>query len=33
MLDESEKQYAEGRYTTLLPGETVTDMLKRCGYV
>jgi len=33
MLDESEKQYAEGKYTTLLPGESVTDMLKRCGYV
>ena len=33
MLDESAKQYAEGKYTTLLPGESVTDMLKRCGYV
>ena len=33
MLDESEKQYAEGKFTTQLPGETVTDMLKRCGYV
>ncbi|MBR1480556.1 MAG: hypothetical protein IJ609_01310 [Paludibacteraceae bacterium] len=32
MLDRSERQYAEGKYTVQLPGESVTDMLKRCGY-
>ena len=32
MLDRSERQYAEGQYTVQLPGESVTDMLKRCGY-
>ncbi|MBR5726455.1 MAG: hypothetical protein IKX56_06965 [Muribaculaceae bacterium] len=32
MLEESEEEYRQGRYTTQLPGESVTDMLKRCGY-
>ena len=32
-IERAEKQIEEGKYTTLLPGETVTDMLKRCGYV
>ena len=31
-LDEAEEEYRQGKYTTLLPGESVTDMLKRCGY-
>ncbi|MBR4266566.1 MAG: hypothetical protein IKQ46_10985 [Bacteroidales bacterium] len=31
-IDEAKKQYEEGKYTTLLPGESVTDMLKRKGY-
>ena len=33
MLDKSEAQYARGEYTQQLPGESVTDMLKRCGYL
>ena len=32
MLEESDEEYRQGRYTTQLPGESVTDMLKRCGY-
>ena len=32
-LEQSEKQFEEGNYTTLLPGESLSDMLKRCGYV
>ena len=32
MLDRAEQQYARGEYTVQLPGESVTDMLKRCGY-
>ena len=32
MLDRSEQQYARGEYTVQLPGESVMDMLKRCGY-
>lgn len=32
-IERAEKQIEEGKYTTLLPGETVSDMLKRCGYV
>ena len=32
MVDRAEEQYSRGEYTELLPGETVTDMLKRCGY-
>ena len=31
-LDEAEEEYSQGKYTTLLPDESVTDMLKRCGY-
>ena len=31
-LDEAEEDYQKGNYTTLQPGESVTDMLKRCGY-
>lgn len=32
MLDRSEAQYKRGECTTLLPGESVTDMLRRSGY-
>ena len=32
MHDKAEQQYAEGKYTVQLPGESVEDMLKRCGY-
>ena len=32
MLEESEEEYRQGKYTSLLPGESVDDMLKRCGY-
>ena len=32
-IDRAEQQYARGEYTTQLPGESVEDMLKRCGYV
>ena len=32
MLDRSEAQYARGEYTKQLPGESVTDMLRRSGY-
>lgn len=32
MIDRSEAQYARGEYTTQLPGESVTDMLRRSGY-
>lgn len=31
-IEEAETQYARGEYTTLLPGESVSEMLKRCGY-
>ena len=31
-IDDAKKQYEEGKYTTLLPGDSVTDMLKRRGY-
>ena len=31
-LDKAEEDYQQGNYTTLQPGESVTDMLKRCGY-
>ena len=31
-LDEAEEDYQKGNYTTLQPGESVTDMLNRCGY-
>ena len=31
-LDKGEEEYRQGKFTTLLPGESVDDMLKRCGY-
>ena len=31
-LDRAEEDYQNGKYTTLMQGESVTDMLKRCGY-
>ncbi len=31
-IERGEKEYDEGKCTRLLPGETVTDMLRRCGY-
>lgn len=31
-IEKAETQYARGEYTTQLPGESVMDMLKRCGY-
>ena len=31
-IEEAEQQYARGEYTTQQPGESVSDMLKRCGY-
>ena len=31
-LDKAEEDYRKGNYTTLMQGESVTDMLKRCGY-
>ena len=31
-LDKAEEDYQKGNYTTLQPSESVTDMLKRCGY-
>lgn len=31
-IEEAERQYERGEYITLLPGESVPDMLKRCGY-
>ena len=30
-LDKAEEDYQKGNYTTLQSGESVTDMLKRCG--
>ena len=32
-IERAEQQYARGEYTTQLPGESLEDMLKRCGYV
>ena len=32
-LERAEQQYARGEYTTQLQGESLEDMLKRCGYV
>jgi len=32
MLDNSERQYARGQYVVQKAGESVTDMLRRCGY-
>ena len=31
-LDKAEEDFQKGNFTTLQPGESVTDMLKRCGY-
>ena len=31
-IDKAEQQYARGEYTVQLPGESLEDMLKRCGY-
>lgn len=31
-VEKAEEEYANGEYTTLLPNESVSDMLKRCGY-
>ncbi len=31
-VEEAEAQYARGEYTTQLPGESLSDMLKRCVY-
>ncbi len=31
-IEKAEEQYARGEYTTQQPGESVSDMLKRCGY-
>ena len=31
-VDKAKSQYERGEYTTQLPGESVSDMLKRCGY-
>ena len=31
-IERAEQQYANGEYTTQLPGESVTDMLRRSGY-
>ncbi len=31
-LDRAEEEYRQGKYTTQMPGESVTDMLRRCGY-
>ena len=30
-VEEAEEQYRQGQYSTLMPGETVEDMLKRSG--
>jgi hypothetical protein len=31
-VEEAEEQYRQGQFTTLKPGESVEDMLKRRGY-
>lgn len=31
-IEKAEEEYRQGKYTTQLPGESVTDMLRRCGY-
>ena len=31
-VEEAEEQYRQGQYTTMMPGESVEDMLKRSGY-
>ena len=31
-VEEAEEQYRQGQFTTLKPGESVEDMLKKSGY-
>ena len=31
-VDKAKAQYERGEYSEQLPGESVSDMLKRCGY-
>ena len=31
-VEEAEEQYRQGQYTTMMPGESVEDMLRRSGY-
>lgn len=31
-LEKGEEDYRQGRYVRLMPGESVTDMLRRCGH-
>lgn len=31
-IERAEQQYARGEYTEMLPGESLSDMLKRCGF-
>lgn len=31
-VEEAEEQYRQGQFTTLKPGESVEDMLRRSGY-
>ena len=31
-VEKAEEQYKRGQYTVQQPGESVTEMLKRCGY-
>ena len=31
-VEEAEEQYRQGQYSTLMPGESVEDMLRRSGY-
>ena len=31
-VEEAEEQYRQGQFSTLMPGESVEDMLRRSGY-
>ncbi len=31
-VDKAKAEYERGEYTEMLPGESLSDMLKRCGY-
>lgn len=31
-VEEAEEQYRQGQYTTMMPGESVENMLRRSGY-
>ena len=31
-VEEAEEQYRQGQYSTMMPGESVEDMLRRSGY-